>query len=162
MNHRHHIALKIDHRWGLSLFVQNLRRQCLLTNSSCILWIATVPSDFPSLSSNSTWKRQKGMRKNLLEEKLRKNLLEEKSLAKTCWRKPALTLSLASSSTSSNSSSLERGHFILSENDCRFTLCGSIYIVESTKNIRQVFIVYAEPEEAGGYYANSEVNFWFP
>ena len=102
------------------------------------------------------------LEKNLLEEKLGKNLLEEKSLAKTCWRKPALTLSLASSSTSSNSSSLERGHFILSENDCRFTLCGSIYIVESTKNIRQVFIVYAEPEEAGGYYANSEVNFWFP
>ena len=102
------------------------------------------------------------MRKNLLEEKLRKNLLEEKSLAKTCWRKPALTLSLASSSTSSNSSSLERGHSILSENDCRFTLCGSIYIVESTKNIRQVFIVHAEPEEAGGNYANSEVNFWFP
>ena len=44
----------------------------------------------------------------------------------------------------------------------QFTPCGSIYIVESTKNIRQVFIVYAEPEEAGGNYANSEVNFWFP
>ena len=134
MNHRHRIALKIDHRWGLSLFVQNLRRQCLLTNSSCILWIATVPSVFPSLSSNSTWKRQKGMRhtnnfsrKNLLEEKLRKNILEEKSLAKTCWRKPALTLSLASSSTSSNSSSLERGHSILSSNNKNPSITGCFF-----------------------------------
>ena len=35
-------------------------------------------------------------------------------------------------------------------------------MIEGTKNIRQVFIVHAEPEEAGGNYANSEVNFWFP
>ena len=60
---------------------------------------------------------QQFLEKILLEEKLRKNILEEKSLAKTCWRKPALTLSLASSSTSSNSSSLERGHSILSANN---------------------------------------------
>ena len=41
-------------------------------------------------------------------------------------------------------------------------MCSSINMIEGTKNIRQVFIVHAEPEEARGNYANSEVNFWFP
>ena len=100
---------------------------CLFTRSSCIFWMATVPSVLPSLSSNSTYMQCSGSKKNTdlvhllddvfpcyLDVSIDHPLPLPRYQITTSLRKVVLTRNLASSSTRSNSSSFERGHSILS------------------------------------------------